>query len=118
VFTSFARVGQLRKVTPHRRYAYSALKADRPVINSAGAILGYRERGARSTPPPGRIRRRTQQQYLFLRELMTSEDAEVLAPAHSALLDGSADTSYLSSQTSSMRQPLVMLLTMIENPFT
>ncbi len=49
---------------------------------------------------------------------MTSEDAEVLAPAHSALLDGSADTSYLSSQTSSMRQPLVMLLTMIVNPFT
>jgi len=36
-----------------------AANADRPVINSAGAIRGSRERGARSTPPPGRIRRRT-----------------------------------------------------------
>ena|SRR6516164_1906101 len=34
------------------------------------------------------------------------------------LLAGCADTGYLSSQTSSMRQPLVMLLTMIVNPFT
>jgi len=49
---------------------------------------------------------------------MKSEDAEVSAPAPPALLDGSADTSYLSSQTSSMRQPLVMLLIMIVNPFT
>jgi hypothetical protein len=46
---------------------------------------------------------------------MTSEDAEVSAPA---LLDGCAGSGYLSSQTSSMRQPLVMLLTMIVNPFT
>jgi len=35
-----------------------------------------------------------------------------------ALLAGSADTGYLSSLMSSMRQPLVMLLTMIVNPFT
>src|SRR5437588_4574181 len=33
--------------------------AHRPVINSVGAIRGSRERRARSTPPPGRIRRRT-----------------------------------------------------------
>src|SRR6516162_375650 len=43
--------------------------------------------------------------------------AEVSASAP-ALLAGSADTGYLSSQTSSMRQPLVILLTMIVNPFT
>jgi hypothetical protein len=49
---------------------------------------------------------------------MKSEDAEVSAPASPALLDGAGDTGYLSSQTSSMRQPLVMLLTMIVNPFT
>jgi hypothetical protein len=36
-----------------------AANADRAVINSAGAIRGSRERGAQSTPPPGRIRRRT-----------------------------------------------------------
>jgi hypothetical protein len=36
-----------------------AADADRPVINSAGAIRGSRERDARSTPPPGRIHRRT-----------------------------------------------------------
>src|SRR6516162_4061255 len=36
-----------------------AADADRPVINSAGGIRGSRERGARSTPPLGRIRRRT-----------------------------------------------------------
>jgi|SRR6516164_10472831 len=29
--------------------------SDRPVINSAGAIRGSRDTGARSTPPPGRI---------------------------------------------------------------
>src|SRR6516165_1706077 len=46
-----------------------------------------------------------------------SEDAVVSASAP-ALLAGSANTGYLSSQTSSMRQPLVMLLTMIVNPFT
>jgi hypothetical protein len=43
------------------------------------------------------------------------------APLLSDLVEasaGSADTGYLSSQTSSMRQPLVMLLTMIVNPFT
>jgi hypothetical protein len=43
---------------------------------------------------------------------MTREDA---LPA---LLAAFTDTDYLSSQTSSMRQPLVMLLTMIVNPFT
>jgi hypothetical protein len=48
---------------------------------------------------------------------MTSEGVEVSTSAK-ALLAGSADTGYLSSQTSSMRQPLVMLLTMIVNPFT
>jgi len=31
--------------------------------------------------------------------------------------DAPADPGYLSSQMSSMRQPLVMLLTMIVNPF-
>ena len=36
-----------------------AANADRAAINSAGAIRGSRERGARSTPTPGRIRRRT-----------------------------------------------------------
>jgi hypothetical protein len=46
------------------------------------------------------------QQYLFSRELMKSEDAEVSAPAPPALLDGSANTGYLSSQTSSKREPL------------
>jgi hypothetical protein len=48
---------------------------------------------------------------------MTSEGA-VISTSAQALLAGSADTGYLSSQTSSMRQPLVMLLTMIVNPFT
>jgi hypothetical protein len=48
-----------RKVPPHRHAHILAANADRPVINSAGAIRGSRERGARSTPPPGRIRRRT-----------------------------------------------------------
>ena len=46
-----------------------------------------------------------------------SEDAVVSASAP-ALLAGSANTGYLSSQTSFMRQPLVMLLTMIANTFT
>src|SRR5438105_9100258 len=32
---------------------------DRPAINSAGAVRGSRERGGRSTPPRGRIHRRT-----------------------------------------------------------
>ena len=63
------------------------------------------------------LRTDEQHQYLLSRELMTSEDAKVSAPVP-ALLDRSADTGYLSSQTSSMRQPLVMLLTMIVNPFT
>ena len=34
------------------------------------------------------------------------------------LLGGPAKTAYLSSETSSMRRPLEMLLTMIVNPFT
>ena len=48
---------------------------------------------------------------------MTSEGVEVSTSA-SALLAGSAETGYLSSQTSSMRAPLEMLLTMIVSPFT
>ena len=35
-----------------------AADADRPLINLAGGIRGSRERGARSTPPRGRIHRR------------------------------------------------------------
>ncbi len=42
-----------------RRIAGLAADGNRPVINSAGAIRGSRERGGRSTPPRGRIHRRT-----------------------------------------------------------
>jgi len=52
-----------------------------------------------------------QQQNLLSRELMKSEEFRRRRPR--LCWDGSADTGYLSSQTSSMRQPLVMLLTMI-----
>jgi transposase len=41
------------------RIAGLAADGNRPVINSAGAIRDSRERSARSTPPRGRIHRRT-----------------------------------------------------------
>jgi len=47
-----------RKVPLHRWRAYPRRGRGRPVINSAGGIRGSRETGARSRPPPGRIRRR------------------------------------------------------------
>ena len=40
--------------------ALLAADRDRPLINLVGAIRGSRERGVRSTPPRGRIHRRTQ----------------------------------------------------------
>jgi len=64
--------------------------------------------GAGSVPDPRKWTRRQLAEN-------TGEDAEVSASAP-ALMADSADTGYLSSQTSSMRQPLVMLLTMIVNP--
>ena len=42
-----------------RPSALLAADGDRPLINLVGAIWGSRERGARSTPPRGRIHRRT-----------------------------------------------------------